>query len=87
MAVVDEFAPDETVNAGVIKNLTGGIDNLYARDIQQKGKDVIDIDPFFKLIFICNTIPNIEILTMQLGIELELFRSNQPLKIILMIYL
>ncbi len=58
-AVVDEFAPDETVNAGVIKNLTGGIDNLYARDIQQKGKDVIDIDPFFKLIFICNTIPNI----------------------------
>ncbi len=32
---------------------------MYARDIQQKGKDVIDIDPFFKLIFICNTIPNI----------------------------
>lgn len=58
-AVIDEFAPDETINAGIIKNLTGGIDKLYARDIHQKGKDVIDIDPFFKLIFICNTIPNI----------------------------
>jgi phage/plasmid-associated DNA primase len=57
-AVIDEFAPDETVNAGIIKNLTGG-DDLYARDIQQKGKDVREMDPFFKLIFICNTIPNI----------------------------
>lgn len=57
-AVVDEFAPDETVNAGIIKNLTGQ-DRLYARDIHQKGRDVVDFEPFFKLIFICNTIPNI----------------------------
>lgn len=57
-AVVDEFAPDETLNAGAIKYLIGG-DKLYARDIHQKGKDVIDLEPFFKLIFVCNTIPTI----------------------------
>ncbi|CCV02475.1 DNA primase [Armadillidium vulgare iridescent virus] len=57
-AVIDEFAPDETINAGMVKYLTGD-DSLYARDVHQKGKDVIEFDPFFKLILICNTIPNI----------------------------
>lgn len=57
-AVIDEFSPDETVNAGMLKLLSGG-DTLYARDLFQKGKDVDEFEPYFKLVLICNTIPGI----------------------------
>lgn len=56
--VIDELEADAKLKAGILKLLSGN-DTLYARDILQKGKDMIEITPFFNLILICNTIPKI----------------------------
>jgi len=58
-AVIDELAPDDMMNAGMVKYLSGG-DSMYARDCFQKGADVFEFEPYFKLIIICNKIPNIK---------------------------
>lgn len=58
--VMDEFSPDEILDAGMIKLLSGN-DTLYARDLHQKGADIQEFQPLFKLILICNTIPKIKL--------------------------
>lgn len=54
--VIDELSLEETIHAGSLKLLTGN-DTLYARDVHQKGEGLKEIDPMFKLVLICNTIP------------------------------
>jgi len=57
-AVIDELAPNEMINSGMVKYLSGN-DSMYARDILQKGKNVVEFEPFFKLVIICNKIPSL----------------------------
>ena len=57
-AVFDEPNHDERINGGMIKVLTGG-DSLFARDLFQTGKSVVEIKPMFRPVIICNTIPQL----------------------------
>ena len=55
-AILEEPDKTEELNIGLIKQLTGD-DSFNARDLFQKGKDVKEIKPLFKLVFICNSLP------------------------------
>ena len=55
-AVLEEPNAGEKINIGVLKSLTGN-DTFIARDLYQKGSELNEITPMFKLIFICNTLP------------------------------
>lgn len=57
-AVMEEPNPDEMINTGTLKALTGN-DSYWARDLFQKGKDTHEIQPLFKLHMICNNLPAI----------------------------
>lgn len=57
--VLEEPDNDETINPGILKNLTGN-DSYYARDLFERGKDGREIKPLFKLIFITNKLPHIK---------------------------
>lgn len=58
-ATLDEPNKDEQINSGVMKKLSGN-DSYWARDLFEKGKDTREIQPLFKLIFICNKLPHIK---------------------------
>jgi P4 family phage/plasmid primase-like protien len=55
---LEEPDPDEEIYTGVFKHLSGN-DSIYTRDLFQKGKDVTEIVPMFKLFVICNKLPKI----------------------------
>lgn len=57
-AVLEEPNKDEQINIGVMKKLSGN-DSFWARDLFEKGKDTREIQPLFKLVFICNRLPNL----------------------------
>jgi P4 family phage/plasmid primase-like protien len=59
MAVIEEPDADEMINIGALKHLSGN-DSIPARDLFQKGKDMKEISPMFKLIFICNSLPKMK---------------------------
>ena len=52
-AVLEEPDPDEEINSGIFKSLTGN-DSYWARDLFEKGKSTKEISPLYKLVFICN---------------------------------
>lgn len=56
---LDEPDEKETINVGTLKHLSGGTDTVYARELFQKGKDIVEIKILFKLILICNKLPNL----------------------------
>jgi P4 family phage/plasmid primase-like protien len=58
-AVLEEPDNDEQINVGTLKSLSGN-DSYWARDLFEKGKDTREITPMFKLIFICNKLPEIK---------------------------
>jgi P4 family phage/plasmid primase-like protien len=58
-AVLEEPNGDEMINCGTFKHLTGN-DSFYARDLFEKGKDGREINPLFKLTFICNKLPKLK---------------------------
>ena len=51
-AVLEEPDGDEQINIGTLKSLSGN-DSYWARDLFEKGSDAKEIQPLFKLIFIC----------------------------------
>lgn len=51
-AVLEEPDADEEINIGMLKSLSGN-DSYWARDLFEKGKTTREIQPLFKLIFIC----------------------------------
>jgi P4 family phage/plasmid primase-like protien len=55
---LEEPDQDEEIFTGVFKHLSGN-DSIYTRDLFQKGKDVTEIVPMFKLFVICNKLPRI----------------------------
>lgn len=55
---LEEPDPDEEIYTGVFKHLSGN-DSIYTRDLFQRGKDVSEIIPMFKLHVICNKLPRI----------------------------
>ncbi len=57
-ATLEEPGNDEVINTGVLKWLSGN-DTIYARELFEKGKDVREIVPMFKLVFICNKLPKL----------------------------
>jgi P4 family phage/plasmid primase-like protien len=57
-AVLEEPDSDEMINGGIFKHLSGN-DTFFARDLFEKGKDITEIKPMFKLTFICNKLPKI----------------------------
>ena len=59
LATLEEPNSDETINIGILKNLTGN-DKFYARDLFEKGKEGREITPMFKLVFICNKLPKLK---------------------------
>jgi P4 family phage/plasmid primase-like protien len=59
LAVMDEPNNDEQLSVGLLKQLTGN-DPYMARELYQKGCDMKDITPMFKLVMICNTLPGIK---------------------------
>lgn len=58
-AVLEEPDGDEQINVGTLKHLSGN-DSFYARDLFERGKDGREINPMFKLIFICNKLPKLK---------------------------
>ena len=58
-AVVDELNPDEAINSGVLKLLTGN-DSFFARDLYEAGKNSKETVPMFKLHVVCNQPPPIK---------------------------
>lgn len=57
-AVLEEPNENEKIQIGILKNLSGN-DTFLARDLWERGRDTKEITPMFKLIFICNSLPNI----------------------------
>jgi P4 family phage/plasmid primase-like protien len=57
--VAEEPDKDEMINTGTFKHLTGN-DSYYARDLFEKGKDVKEITPLYKLCVICNSLPRMK---------------------------
>ena len=58
-AVLEEPDGDEQINIGTLKSLSGN-DSYWARDLFEKGSDAKEIQPLFKLIFICNKLPKMK---------------------------
>jgi P4 family phage/plasmid primase-like protien len=56
--VMDEPDADEVLGVGLMKQLTGN-DRIYARDLFERGKDVKEIKPMFKLIMVTNKLPRV----------------------------
>lgn len=56
--VLEEPEGDESINAGTMKHWSGN-DSYYARDLFERGKDGREIEPLFKISFICNKLPRI----------------------------
>ena len=56
LCTMEESNPDEEVNIGTLKRMTGN-DTFFARDLFQRGGDAREITPMFKLFFICNRLP------------------------------
>jgi phage/plasmid-associated DNA primase len=54
--VFEEPDGDEEINSGGFKFYTGN-DNIYARELFQRGCDGREYKPLFKVIFICNKLP------------------------------
>jgi phage/plasmid-associated DNA primase len=52
-AWIEEIDESEEIFSGIVKHLTGN-DSFVARDLFEKGKDMKEIKPMFKLFFICN---------------------------------
>ena len=59
LATLEEPNSDEVINIGILKNLSGN-DSYYARDLFEKGKEGREINPMFKLFFICNKPPKLK---------------------------
>jgi P4 family phage/plasmid primase-like protien len=59
LGTIEEPNNDETINIGILKNLSGN-DSFYARDLFEKGKDGREIQPMFKIFFICNELPDLK---------------------------
>lgn len=55
-AWIEEIDESEGIYCGIVKHLTGN-DSFAARDLFEKGRDMKDIKPMFKLFFICNKPP------------------------------
>ena len=58
-AVLEEPDGDEEINIGYLKTLSGD-DSYFTRDLFEKGKQTREIKPQFKLVFICNKLPNLK---------------------------
>lgn len=56
LCTIEEPNQDEEINIGVLKHLSGN-DSFYARDLFERGKDGKEIEPMFKIYFICNKLP------------------------------
>ena len=56
---MEEPDGDEQLNIGELKKLTGQ-DSFLARDLFQKGADMIEVVPMFQLTLICNKLPAIK---------------------------
>ena len=59
LATLEEPNNDETISIGILKNLSGN-DNFLARDLFQKGKELQEIKPMFKIFIICNKLPRLK---------------------------
>lgn len=58
-AILEEPDKKEELNIGLLKMLSGD-DSYNARDLFQRGKDLKEIKPMFKLTFISNGLPNVK---------------------------
>ena len=58
LITLEEPDPKEELNIGYLKQFSGN-DKFWARDLFQKGRDAVEITPFFKITFICNRLPKI----------------------------
>ena len=59
LATLEEPNSDETISIGILKNLSGN-DNYLARDLFEKGKELREIKPMFKIFIICNKLPRLK---------------------------
>jgi len=58
-AVMEEPDKTEELNIGILKSISGD-DSYFARDLFQKGSDVKEIKPMFKVTFISNGLPYVK---------------------------
>lgn len=56
LAVFDEPDPGEMINPGPFKHYSGN-DTYFARDLYEGGKNCKEIRPMYKMIMICNKLP------------------------------
>ena len=57
-AVLQEPDRRDDINVGILKELSGN-DTFFARDLYQKGSDMREITPMFKVALVCNEPPTI----------------------------
>lgn len=55
-AWIDEPSPDEQFNGSILKNLSGN-DYIAIRDLFERGKDMKEVKPLFKMTVIVNELP------------------------------
>jgi P4 family phage/plasmid primase-like protien len=55
---LEEPDADDEIYDGAMKGLSGN-DSYFARDLFQKGKDVREIEPMFKIFVVCNDLPRV----------------------------
>ena len=59
LVFLEEPDPTEEIYQGIFKHLSGN-DDFYARDLYQSGKEVREIQPMFKMVVICNSLPSVK---------------------------
>ena len=58
LITLEEPDSKEVLNIGLLKQLCGN-DTFWARDLYKTGEETTEIDPFFKINFICNRLPKL----------------------------
>ncbi|MHA2037398.1 MAG: phage/plasmid primase, P4 family [Promethearchaeota archaeon] len=59
LVTADEPDNNETFHTGLLKSLSGN-DSFWARDLYQKGKEAVEVVPFFMMNIICNKLPGLD---------------------------
>lgn len=57
VAFLQEPNPKDVIQSGTVKELTGGVDTVYVRDLFQKGSKIVEMFITVVIILICNKIP------------------------------
>lgn len=59
LALIDELSSQDVIQPAIVKQLTGGTDEMWARDLYQKGEEASQFEPACIPVIVTNALPNI----------------------------